>query len=80
MTSHRAGIAEFYEVGCELDTYQAPEELVEKARFYLPHPDAAEQLRKAGYRRTLRDHTWARRFQELFRKIGLSSHRWSDNL
>ena len=32
---------------------------------------AAERLREAGYRRALRDHTWERRFEELFRRIGV---------
>jgi len=65
-------IKEFYEIGEEIDTYADAEELVDKAKFYLTHPQKAEALREAGYRRALRDHTWERRFEELFRKIGLS--------
>jgi len=73
LTGHTEEIREFYEVGKEIDTYRSPEELVEKTRFYLAHPDAAERLREAGYRRATRDHTWAKRFEELFRKVGLSA-------
>ena len=69
LTGHTEEITEFYEVGQEIDTYRTPAELVDKARFYLAHPAAAEKLRDAGYRRALRDHTWKRRFEELFRKI-----------
>jgi spore maturation protein CgeB len=71
LTGHTDEIMEFYEVGQEIDTYRTPAELVDKARFYLDHPDAAEKLREAGYRRALRDHTWGQRFKELFRKIGI---------
>lgn len=71
LTGHTDEIAEFYEIGREIDTYQTREELVDKTRFYLAHPDAAEKMREAGYRRALRDHKWTNRFEELFGKIGL---------
>jgi spore maturation protein CgeB len=71
LTRHSDEITEFYDVGNEIDTYHDESELVGKARFYLANTDAAEKLREAGYRRALRDHTWTRRFGELFEKIGL---------
>jgi spore maturation protein CgeB len=71
LTGHSDEITEFYDVGREVETYRSPEELVDKIRFYLQHTEAAENLREAGYRRALRDHTWKRRFEELFGKIGL---------
>jgi spore maturation protein CgeB len=71
LTGHSDEIQEFYDIGREVDTYRSAEELVDKAKFYLGHPDVAESLRDAGYRRALRDHTWKRRFEDLFQKIGL---------
>jgi len=71
LTGHTQEIMEFYEVGREIDTYVSPLELVDKVRFYLRHPDAAERLREAGYNRALRDHTWRRRFEDLFRRVNL---------
>jgi spore maturation protein CgeB len=73
LTSYTDEIAEFYELGKEIDTYQCPEELVDKTKFYLNHPMDAENLRESGYRRALRDHTWQKRFSELFQKIGVAS-------
>jgi len=73
LTGHSDEIAQFYKIGTEIDTYQSEPELVDKARFYLAHPERAEKMREAGYRRALRDHTWVRRFEELFAKTGLSS-------
>ncbi|MEM9512277.1 MAG: glycosyltransferase, partial [Cyanobacteria bacterium P01_E01_bin.48] len=73
LTGHTDEIAEFYNIGREIDTYRDAEELVDKVRFYLDRPDAAEQLRTAGWERARRDHTWDRRFQTLFEKIGLSA-------
>ena len=71
LTGHTDEITEFYEVGKEIETYRTKDELVDKSRFLLSHPDAAESLREAGYQRALCDHTWVRRFEELFRKTGL---------
>jgi spore maturation protein CgeB len=72
LTGHTDEICEFYAVGREIDTYRNESELVDKAWFYLNNPDRAERLRTAGHQRALRDHTWRRRFEELFRKIGLN--------
>jgi spore maturation protein CgeB len=71
ITGHTEEIAEFYEIGREIETYASSEELVDKVRFYLNHSAAAEKLREAGYRRAVTDHTWQQRFQELFRRIGV---------
>lgn len=75
LTGHTDEITAFYDIGREVDTYRTPDELVSKTRFYLSHPAAAERLREAGYRRALADHTWQRRFEELFAKVGLPSAR-----
>lgn len=72
LTGRTDEIAESYRVGSEIDTYSSPEELIDKARFYLANPEVAERLRQAGHLRAVRDHTWVRRFQELFRKVSLT--------
>ncbi len=71
LTGHTDEITAFYEVGKEIDTYRTPEELIDKTRFYLSHPDAAERLREGGYRRAVHNHTWTHRFTELFAKTRL---------
>lgn len=73
LTGHSDEVTAFYDVGREIDTYQAAEELADKVRYYLAHPSAAEALREAGHRRALRDHTWRRRFEELVSKIGVAA-------
>jgi spore maturation protein CgeB len=71
LTGHTDEIAEYYEIGREVDTYRTRDELVDKARFYLTHPDVADRLRERGEARARRDHTWKHRFAELFKKIEL---------
>jgi spore maturation protein CgeB len=72
ITGHSDELQEFYEVGSEIETYSTSEELVDKTRFYLGNPEAASRLREAGYARAVKDHTWDRRFQQLFSRIGVS--------
>ena len=69
LTGHSEEIAEFYDIGREIDTYSSDQELVDKTRFYLNNPGAADKLRDAGYRRAIRDHTWVQRFRQLFDEI-----------
>jgi spore maturation protein CgeB len=71
LTGHTDEITECYKVGKEIDTYRSQEELVDKIRFYLAHPAQASQLREAGYRRAVSEHTWRHRFQQLFALVGV---------
>ena len=71
LTGHTDEIEEFYQVSAEIDTYRTIDELIEKVQFYLRNQSAAEKMRAAGHRRALRDHTWKRRFEQLFAKIGV---------
>jgi spore maturation protein CgeB len=73
LTGYTTEIEEFYEVGKEIDTYRSADELIEKTRFYLTNPEAAEQIRGAGYRRASQDHTWKQRFSELFNKLAVAA-------
>lgn len=73
LTGYTEEIEEFYELGKEIDTYSSLDELIDKTKYYLEHPSAAESLRSSGYERALQDHTWVRRFQQLFKAIGLSA-------
>jgi hypothetical protein len=64
-------LAEHFEPDKEVIVYRSAHELLDKARYYLAHPDHAERVRRAGHTRALRDHTYHRRFETLFDAIGL---------
>lgn len=64
-------LRQFYEIGREVITYQGPDDLVDKCRYYLEHDEERERIRRAGHARALRDHTWQRRFRDVFRGAGL---------
>lgn len=55
----------FYEVGREIQSYEAADELIAKLDHLLTHPQEREALARAGYRRAMADHRAATRLQEL---------------
>jgi spore maturation protein CgeB len=66
-------IEEFFELDREIVCFSTRGELVEKARYYLAHPDERETIRLAGHERALRDHTWQKRLSEAFAAAGVGA-------
>ena len=62
-------LEELYAVGREIECYRSRPELIDKARFYLRDEAARERVRRAGFERARRDHTWTRRFETLFAEL-----------
>ena len=56
---------EMFEPGKEVIAYRSPEECVELVQYYLDHEEERVAVAAAGQRRTLRDHTYHQRMQEL---------------
>lgn len=71
LTHHNPDLESLYDIGREIETYSTPDECVQKVRYYLDHPGRAEEIGRSGRLRALRDHTWERRFEELFRIAGI---------
>jgi spore maturation protein CgeB len=69
LTEHQDELEEFFEIDSEIACYRDKDELLEKIRFYLKRPDLREDIRKAGRRRCLRDHTWEKRFKAAFQQM-----------
>jgi spore maturation protein CgeB len=72
-TGYLDELAEMFTPETEVVTYRSYDELLEKVRYYLSHEEAAAQVRKAGRRRALADHTYQKRFRALFRTLGLNA-------
>lgn len=65
ITDWKVNLQEIFELGKELVTYRTPEECAKSIRHYLEHDGEREALALAGQQRTLKEHTYSRRIQEL---------------
>jgi len=65
VTDEKANLAELFEPEREVVTYRSPQEAVEKIRYYMDHPQEASAIALAGQARTLREHTYRHRMDEL---------------
>jgi len=63
----------YYEIGKEVVCFDDNKDLIEKIKYYLAHGDERAAIAQRGYERTIRDHTYARRFEDIFGKIGLTN-------
>jgi len=71
-TGYMDELAEMFEPDKEILTYRNQHEMLDKVHYYSEHPAQAEQIRKAGRKRALADHTYHVRFRTLFKVLGLS--------
>jgi len=65
ITDQKDNLGELFEVGKEVVAYNSAEEAAELIRYYTSHPEEAIAIARAGQARTLRDHTYQRRMEEL---------------
>ncbi len=65
LTDWRANLAELFEPDAEVVAYRDAAECVEKVRYLLAHETERRRIAAAGQRRTLREHTFARRAAQI---------------
>jgi spore maturation protein CgeB len=71
LTEDHPELACAFKPGKEIITYSGIDDLVQKIKYYLANPAEAEEIRKRGYERSMREHSWEMRFEKIFRIIGL---------
>lgn len=69
LTEPADDLEEYYDLGKEVVTFDGVADLAAKISYYLAHDDERRAIARAGYERTLRDHTYERRFAEIFARI-----------
>jgi len=53
----------------EMVFYRSTDELVCKVRYYLTHDAEREAIARAGYLRTMKEHTYEKRFKDIFARV-----------
>jgi len=69
LTSDADNMRDYYEDGKEVVIFKNTQDLIEKIKYYLARESERIAIAKAGYGRTLREHTYEKRFNEIFRII-----------
>ena len=65
VTDWKENLHEMFEPGKEVVAYRGPEECIELIKYYLEHDNERRAIARAGQQRTLKEHTYYRRMQEL---------------
>lgn len=73
LTQDNPELSLVYDIGKEVMTYTDEKDCAEKIKWLLAHPDDADAIRKAGRKRAATEHTWEKRFETVFKTIGILS-------
>ena len=65
ITDSKDNLHDMFEPGKEVVAYRNTEECAQMIQYYLDHDKECESIARAGQERTLRDHTYYQRMQEL---------------
>jgi spore maturation protein CgeB len=65
ITDWKMNLHEIFEPGKEVIAYRTPEECAELIQYYLEHEAERKAIARAGQERTLKEHTYYHRMQEL---------------
>jgi len=71
LTGPAEGLENYYDLGKEIICFYNVKDLINKIRYYLQKDREREKIAAAGYKRTMRDHTYEKRFNKIFKIIGL---------
>jgi len=71
LTGTAENLADYYMPDREIAMFTDADDLVRKVTFYLEHEQERQAIRDAGYQRTLTEHTYEKRFNDIFAAMGL---------
>ena len=77
LTEYCEELEECFDIGREIVCFKNAEDLVDKAKYFLAHDSERERIRHAGMRRARKDHSWHRRFADIFETIGMNERVWN---
>jgi len=69
LTQDAENLSDYYVFGEEIVVFDTIDEAAEKIRYYLRSGEERKAIAKAGYNRTTAEHTWEKRFEDIFRTV-----------
>jgi Glycosyl transferases group 1 len=73
LTTYNWELVHHWELGKEILCYRSVEELVEIFSCYRGRPEECLKIAQAAFRRSRAEHTWRKRFERVFRELGLKN-------
>lgn len=70
VTTFNWELAHLFDIGKEILCYRSVEELVEIYSYYVKRPDQCLRIAQAAHKRCASEHTWERRFRDVFQDLG----------
>ena len=71
LTGPALHLEDYYDIGGEVLTFQTSADLIGTLRRLLADEPARAAIARAGYERTVREHTYVHRFNDIFERLGL---------
>ncbi len=71
LTEYHPELEKAYAIGEEIVTYNGFEDLRDKIGDLLTNPEKAGKIRRRGFERARREHSWEMRFEKIFKLLGL---------
>lgn len=71
LTQNNSELSLVYKIGKEIMTYHNEKDCAQKIKWLLANPGEAAKIRRAGRKRALKDHSWEKRFSDIFKLVGL---------
>lgn len=71
LTGSSENLSDYYVPDKEIVTFAGNNQLLERIRYYLQHDAEREAIAQAGYERTMKEHTYKHRLDDIFSKAGL---------
>lgn len=69
LTNNADNLRDYYIDGKEIVIFENKNDLAEKCKYYLSHEAERRAIAAAGYQRTIKEHTYAHRFREIFKAL-----------
>ena len=69
LTETAPDLDRYFAIDREIATFDTPDELIAKTRYFLDRPDARDSVARAGHERTRIEHTYERRFSQVVERL-----------
>lgn len=72
ITNYQSELAEYFDLGIDLETYSSMEELMDKCAYYLLHEEERRQIAQNGFEKIKTCHTIQMRLLQMLQLAGMA--------